>query len=235
MKDRWFIDFCYTLKDAGISIYGINEFKKVKYNTNKPVFEMKTGSGIDWFVLKIEVHFGEQAVGIKELRKAMVSKDPYILLDDGTIGVLPNEWFEKYSMLFKMGTIYGDGFQLSKFHFTVIDELHSQIDNDLVLPELADKREKLTNISLGQIDKIPKMKNVKLRPYQERGFQWMNMLDDMQWGGCLADSMGFGKTLQTLTFITHLIKKHPKSTHLIICPTSLIFNWENENKKYAPQ
>ncbi|MDB5013291.1 MAG: helicase, partial [Daejeonella sp.] len=220
----------------GVSVYGINELKKFKYNTNKPVFEMKAGSGIDWFDLKIEVHFGDQAVGIKDLRKAMINKDPYILLDDGTIGVLPNEWFEKYSMLFKMGTIKGDdGLQLSKFHFTVIDELHSQIDNDLVLAELADKRDKLKNISLNQTDKIPKMKNVKLRPYQESGFQWMNMLDDMQWGGCLADDMGLGKTLQTLTFITHLIKKHPKSTHLIICPTSLIFNWENEIKKYAPQ
>ena len=236
MKDRWFIDFCHTLKEAGVSVYGINELKKFKYNTNKPVFELKAGSGIDWFDLQIEVHFGEQLVGIKELRKAMINKDPYILLDDGTIGVLPNEWFEKYSMLFKMGTIQGDdGLQLSKLHFTVIDELHNQIDNDLVLAELADKRDKLKNIALDQIDKIPKMKNVKLRPYQESGFQWMNMLDDMQWGGCLADDMGLGKTLQTLTFITHLIKKHPKSTHLIICPTSLIFNWENEIKKYAPQ
>ena len=236
MKDRWFIDFCHTLREAGVSVYGINELKKFKYNTNKPVFEMKAGSGIDWFDIKIEVHFGDQAVGIKDLRKAMVNKDPYILLDDGTIGVLPNEWFEKYSMLFKMGTIQGDdGLKLSKFHFTVIDELYSQIDNDQVLAELVDKREKLKNISLNKTNKLPKMKNVTLRPYQESGFQWMNLLDDMQWGGCLADDMGLGKTLQTLTFITHLIKKYPKSTHLIICPTSLIFNWENEIKKYAPQ
>lgn len=236
MKDKWFIDFCHTLKEAGVSVYGINELKKFKYNTNKPVFEMKAGSGIDWFDIQIEVHFGEQAVGIKELRKAIVNHDPYILLDDGTIGVLPNEWFEKYSMLFKMGTIKGDdGLQLSKFHFTVIDELYSQIDNELVLAELADKRDKLKNISLNQSGKIPTMKNVKLRPYQESGFQWMNMLDDMEWGGCLADDMGLGKTLQTLTFISGLIKKHPKSTHLIICPTSLIFNWENEINIYAPK
>lgn len=236
MKNRWFIDFCHTLQEADVNVYGINDLKKFKYNVNKPVFEMKTGSGIDWFDIHIEVHFGKQTVGLKELRKAIVNHDPYILLDDGTIGVLPDEWFEKYSMLFKMGNVTReDSLQLSKFHFTVIDELYSQIDNEKVLAELADKREKLKNVSLNRSVKIPAMKNVKLRPYQESGFQWMNTLDDMQWGGCLADDMGLGKTLQTLTFIIHLIKKYPGSTHLIVCPTSLIFNWQNEIVKFAPK
>lgn len=62
----------------------------------------------------------------------------------------------------------------------------------------------------------------------------MQTLDELGWGGCLADDMGLGKTLQTITFLQFLKEKYAGSTHLVICPTSLIYNWENELKKFAP-
>jgi len=56
----------------------------------------------------------------------------------------------------------------------------------------------------------------------------------MGWGGCLADDMGLGKTLQTISFLQYISLKYPDETHLVICPTSLIYNWENELQKFAP-
>jgi SNF2 family DNA or RNA helicase len=56
----------------------------------------------------------------------------------------------------------------------------------------------------------------------------------MGWGGCLADDMGLGKTLQTLCFLQHVVDQNPGETHLVVCPTSLLYNWESELKKFVP-
>ncbi len=62
----------------------------------------------------------------------------------------------------------------------------------------------------------------------------MCLLDEMGWGGCLADDMGLGKTLQTLSFLQHVVERYPEETHLVVCPTSLLYNWETELKKFVP-
>ena len=77
---------------------------------------------------------------------------------------------------------------------------------------------------------IPKNLNGVLRNYQEKGFKWLNTLDYLGFGGILGDEMGLGKTFQTIAF---LLSKEDSKT-LIIAPTSLVFNWYNEFKKFAP-
>ena len=56
----------------------------------------------------------------------------------------------------------------------------------------------------------------------------------MGWGGCLADDMGLGKTLQALSFLRYVVERYPDETHLVVCPTSLLYNWESEMKKFVP-
>ena len=73
-----------------------------------------------------------------------------------------------------------------------------------------------------------------MRHYQKEGLNWLNFLDEMQWGGILADDMGLGKTLQVLAFLQLQANKKP-GTNLIVVPTTLLFNWENELKKFAPK
>ncbi|GAF09498.1 helicase [Paenibacillus pini JCM 16418] len=72
-----------------------------------------------------------------------------------------------------------------------------------------------------------------LRPYQERGFQWLAAMRDMGFGVCLADDMGLGKTIQVITCLLehHSERKNPV---LIICPTSLLGNWQRELQRFAP-
>lgn len=73
----------------------------------------------------------------------------------------------------------------------------------------------------------------EIRDYQERGIRWLSMLDHYGFGGILADDMGLGKTLQTIAFLTgHLTKE---ARVLILAPSSLIYNWQDEFKKFAPQ
>lgn len=73
-----------------------------------------------------------------------------------------------------------------------------------------------------------------LRPYQVTGFKWLKLLSSYGFGGILADEMGLGKTLQAIAFVVSEYEKKPRPT-LIIAPTSLLYNWQAEIRKFAPQ
>jgi superfamily II DNA or RNA helicase len=78
-----------------------------------------------------------------------------------------------------------------------------------------------------------------LRPYQKDGVAWLRFLRANQFGGILADEMGLGKTLQTLAFLQSLQSGDASAPterrpHLIVCPTSLVFNWVAEAQKFTP-
>jgi Superfamily II DNA/RNA helicases, SNF2 family len=62
----------------------------------------------------------------------------------------------------------------------------------------------------------------------------VNYLHEINWGGILADDMGLGKTVQALSFLEKYRSRHGKLKALVVCPTTLIYNWENEIKKFTP-
>src|SRR5205814_3896975 len=74
----------------------------------------------------------------------------------------------------------------------------------------------------------------RLRHYQVAGFQWLNYLTEIKWGGILADDMGLGKTVQALSFLEHFKINTGNLKALVVCPTTLIYNWENEIRKFTP-
>lgn len=80
---------------------------------------------------------------------------------------------------------------------------------------------------------LPEIKlNASLRDYQLRGIQWLLMLNHYGFGGILADDMGLGKTLQTIAFLSVVLTEDSKA--LILAPSSLIYNWQEEFHKFAP-
>lgn len=82
---------------------------------------------------------------------------------------------------------------------------------------------------------IPSTLHGELRPYQERGYQWLSMMRELGFGVCLADDMGLGKTVQVITTLLERIRHgSPGSPVLIICPTSLLGNWQRELQRFAP-
>ncbi|WP_339692154.1 DEAD/DEAH box helicase [uncultured Pseudoalteromonas sp.] len=74
---------------------------------------------------------------------------------------------------------------------------------------------------------------VRLREYQQQGVQWLQFLKRHQLGGILADDMGLGKTLQVIAFLAHARQREQAGPTLIVCPTSLVSNWQNEMAKFA--
>lgn len=232
LEKSWFLSFYHKMQEMDVPVLGMNKLRKFKYNTNVPQFEILAGRSIDWFDLTIRVSYGELVVPLNELRKAILGRQDYILLSDGSLGILPKEWLDKYSLLLRMGQLREGGLRLPSVHWSILQE--SGGGDEALQAELALKRQRLLSVDLDRSWPVPSAVQAKLRDYQLGGFQWMCLLDEMGWGGCLADDMGLGKTLQTLSFLQHLVERYPEETHLVVCPTSLIYNWEGEAKKFVP-
>ena len=81
---------------------------------------------------------------------------------------------------------------------------------------------------------LPESLNAELRPYQADGFQWLCALYDLNLGGILADDMGLGKTLQMIALFQHAADQDEHFSALVIAPTSLLYNWESEVRRFAP-
>ena len=233
LEKSWFLRFYQLMQEMDIPVLGMNQLRKFKYNTNVPSFEIIAGKGIDWFDLQVRVSYGELVVPLADLRKAILGKQEFILLSDGSLGMLPKEWLEKYSLLLRMGQLNEGGIRLPALHWTILAEAGGGADEAL-RSELEEKKRRWASLDSGKEWPVPAAVQAQLRDYQTAGFQWMCLLDEMGWGGCLADDMGLGKTLQTLSFLQHLVEQYPDETHLVVCPTSLLYNWENELKKFVP-
>jgi non-specific serine/threonine protein kinase len=234
LEKRWFLTFYRRMQEMDIPVLGMNKLRKFKYNTNIPVFEVVAGRGIDWFDLTIHVSYGDQGVPLHELRKAILGKQDFILLADGSLGMIPKEWAEKYGLLLRIGQERTGGLRLPALHWAVLAETGLGSGDDTLQQELEEKRRRWQEVDARQDWPVPLAVQAKLRDYQVGGFQWMCLLDEMGWGGCLADDMGLGKTLQTLSFLRHIVQRYPDETHLVVCPTSLLYNWESEIKKFVP-
>ncbi len=234
MKNQWFLKTIRTLQDQSFTVKGMENLKKFRYNTSTPSWKMRTTSGTDWFDLKILVTFGSQKVLLRDIQKAIRSDQKIVVLADGSLGALPEDWLERFGMLMKMGEEKNGSLRVNKMHFTMIYNLHSLIEEKDILKELADKKQKLENIENFQSKPLSEKITAQLRPYQYSGFQWMQALDEIGWGGCLADDMGLGKTLQVISFLQFVKEKYSGVINLVVVPTSLIYNWESELQKFAP-
>lgn len=82
-----------------------------------------------------------------------------------------------------------------------------------------------------QVYELPETLQAELRSYQETGYQWFKSLSAYHFGGILADDMGLGKTLQS---IAYMASEQAELPHLIVAPSSVVYNWKNECEKFAP-
>jgi SNF2 family DNA or RNA helicase len=236
-SQNWFFQFFDKMKEADVDVFGYENLKNFRINKSKPNTSVHISSNLDWFDTEIEVNFDGLGVDVSDIQKALSLKQNYVALGDGSIGILPEEWLKKFALLFKMADTQGKKLRVSKFNFSVIDEMMDLISDQDIIKELDEKKKLLLNENPESHSDIaiPEEINAVLRPYQVAGFQWLAYLEKVKWGGLLADDMGLGKTVQTLTFLQYYKSKNQGIHALVICPTSLLYNWENEIRKFAPQ
>src|SRR5690606_21894237 len=141
----------------------------LRINVHKPDTRVRISSGIDWFDASVELVFGDQSVSIVEVKRALSQKQNFVRLGDGSVGILPEEWLKKYSLLVKIGETKGNKIRLKKYHFSVLDELLAEVDEEQLLEELEEKKERLKDIiSVDNFNEIapPSQLRAVLRPYQ---------------------------------------------------------------------
>lgn len=234
LKNNWFFLFVDAMKEMKVPVYGFEALKNYRFNTAKPSTHIHLSSGLDWFDARVELSFGEQHIGIDEIQKALSNKQSFVQLNDGTLGILPDEWIKKYALLFKVGEGKNNQLRLSRYHLSVIDDLYDQRNAEELSFDLDEKYERLRDFkSIPEIP-VPEELENRLRPYQLSGFHWLNYLESVGWGGILADDMGLGKTVQALSMLLHYFEKKGRLKALVVCPTTLIYNWENEIRKFTP-
>jgi SNF2 family DNA or RNA helicase len=189
----------------------------------------------DWFDIYAVVHFGPYKIPFIELRNHILNRKKEFILPSGEIAVIPEKWFSQYGNLLHFAENSHD-LKLRKHHLGLITDL---ADGGMAGIAMDRKLQKLNDFEeVGNV-LMPVNFSGSLRPYQQAGYNWFHFLKEYHFGGCLADDMGLGKTIQTLA----LLQKHKedaediglKSTSLLIMPTSLIYNWINEAKKFTPQ
>ena len=129
--------------------------------------------------------------------------------------------------------------RLSRLHATRLLELDAAMGAAQLRwiggDRIREMARKLANFSGIQMAEVPKQFLGELRPYQLEGLSWLQFLREYEFGGILADDMGLGKTVQALAHIT-LEKTSGRMTEpcLVIAPTSLMFNWQMEAKRFSP-
>ncbi|HBV14301.1 DEAD/DEAH box helicase [Chryseobacterium carnipullorum] len=235
LDEDWFLHAFETWRNEGVIILGFNELKNNKLNGHRAKINIQITSGLDWFNAKLKVSFGQKDAALKQLHRAIRNRSKFVQLDDGTLGVLPEEWIDRMNEFFRIGEIDAEDLKIPKINFTEVSTLfEKEILSEEMQEELSSYSVQFSSVKdIPQIN-IPTGLNAVLRDYQHDGLNWLDFLDDFNFGGCLADDMGLGKTLQVIAFILSQREKRGPATNLVVVPTSLLFNWQEEIAKFAP-
>ncbi|QSE98570.1 DEAD/DEAH box helicase [Fulvivirga lutea] len=204
-----------------------------KYFIGEYKITVEVKENIDWFDIHAVIKFGEYEISFKEIRKLILKKKMEFALPNGEIAVIPDSWLAEYSELFAFSEEDESGEpRLKKHHLSLVKDLE---EGNLAKVTISNKLEGLR--AFEGIDEIPAPKSFKgeLRPYQKAGFEWMQFLNKFKFGGCLADDMGLGKTVQTLALLQSQKEEGATGASLLVMPTSLVYNWEMEAKKFTPK
>ena len=196
-------------------------------------FDLSVTSGVDWFDLRAEVDFDGVSATLPELLRALRRGDNLIVLGDGTFGMLPEEWLERFGMLGDMGAVEGDRLRFRPAQIGLLDALLAAEPQVSVDALFAKARDELSRFAGVDPVKAPARFRGRLRPYQEAGLGWLGFLRRFGFGGCLADDMGLGKTIQILA----MLAGRPRKTvgpSIVVVPKSLVWNWQQEAARFAP-
>ncbi len=232
----WFLEAFDEWHRQGIHIIGFNTLRGNKLSRFKGKIHVEVLSGLNWFNATIQVQFGPKSVSLKKMEKAVRNRSQFITLDDGTLGILPTEWLDKFESYFSAATVIEDSsIQIPKYRFNEIDNIFGPNELDQsVSDELKSLRHRLSSWAALPPTEIPDSFTGTLRPYQQQGVQWLSVLDQLHFGACLADDMGLGKTVQVLAFLSLQKKLGHAHPTLLVLPTTLIFNWRREIQQFLP-
>ncbi|QOY35132.1 SNF2 helicase associated domain-containing protein [Anaerobacillus isosaccharinicus] len=192
----------------------------------------------NWLEFKFELD-GIPENDIREVLEALEEKRKYYRLRNGSLMSLETKEFEEMQQFLQALPIQKEDLE-STLNLPIVRGL--QLIDSVNEGSLFTIEESFTQF-LEKIRhperlgfEVPESLKLTLRDYQIHGFKWMKQLASLGFGGILADDMGLGKTLQSITFIVSALPeiREKKQPVLIVCPSSLTYNWLSELMKFAP-
>ncbi len=221
-----------------VQIYATTSVRNriIKKNTKPRIRVKPSKERTNWLEFTFEMD-GIPEKEIREILLALEEKRKYYRLKDGTLFSLETKELEEiHRFLYALPT-EKDHID-SSIQVSMIQGVKalSSIENHELLDLEKSLRGFLENNEINKFEVPHQVKSI-LREYQIRGFQWMKLLASYGFGGILADDMGLGKTLQSITFILSELTnvRNAKLPVLIVCPSSLTYNWLSEIFKFAPE
>lgn len=194
-------------------------------------------SGIDWFELHGSVDFGGgQVVALPRLLEAFRHGRATVTLEDGTTGIVPEDWLKSWAGIAGVGETTGDHVRFKTSQVALLDaalEAQPAVRVDAAFARIRDELSSFSGIP--PLDAAPSFAG-QLRDYQRDALGWFAFLRRFGFGGCLADDMGLGKTVMVLAWLDRMrAMKAFAGPSIVVVPRSVVFNWKEEAVRFAPQ
>ena len=226
--DSWQVKFANTLAPLKASEHPLMLRGRIEF-----------AQTVDQFVLQIDCVIGERDMTLDDVQRHLMQGKKYFFMKDVGYVEIPLAailYFIKTLEFFDAETVADtpDTYRIRTYRAGLIAELQDQG----IHLEMSGKFQKFWSVISSQQSmeevQIPDSVRAELRPYQKAGFNWLWFLYSYGLNGILADDMGLGKTLQTLVLLQHAKDQDGPMPSLIICPTSVVYNWIHEIAKFTP-
>ncbi|MCS6967999.1 MAG: SNF2-related protein [Cytophagales bacterium] len=219
----------------GILLHQLGQDSK-KYFLGEIGFDLQIKENNDWFDIHATIRFGPYEIPFMQIRKYILTGTREFKLPNGEIALIPEAWFARFSDLMHFAQDKHHQPVLKKYHVALLEELERQ---QVASINISRRLEQLRHFERLEDYPLPQHFKGKLRPYQKAGYNWLHFLRQYGFGGCLADDMGLGKTVQTLALLQAEKERFANEgghfhASLLVLPTSLIYNWEMEARKFTP-
>jgi non-specific serine/threonine protein kinase len=228
---QWVMDRLPALAGQGFEIYGKESILSSKTRDAQPRLSLSVCSRGDLLSCDVNLRFDGIPATLAALIDAVRAQSRYVLLSDGSTGVLPEGWVSKLAALLSVAQVAEEekGLVFTAAQRPALDALLDMADPPPVRSAPASDFEGIRK------QPLPAGFSATLRPYQIAGYEWFYFLRQHRLGGCLADDMGLGKTVMALALMhNEKLSNRPNKTSLVVAPTSVLFNWQREAKKFTP-
>ena len=219
-------------------VYLSNDFKRM--TPRKPKFAGKMRLNGSTLELKF-TQDDEPAQEILAIMEALARRRRYFRLKDGSFLDLSamDEWLPLADSIFEAAQAEGaesvamgdDTIRLQAYRACYLQSLLESLGLPIEVDEKTQETVRLLT-DPGKVQDVKLPDGLSLRPYQERGFQWLLALDRLHMGGVLADDMGLGKTVQVIALL--MATRQEGQVSLVVAPTTLTYNWLSELGRFAP-
>lgn len=221
---------------ADWDLFGKEDLKRHRVRPKALTLSVRISAENDWLDIWADASAGGDPVEIDRILKALKKGSRYIKLSDMSHAFIADKWAGKLSELLHDAHLGPGASRLAPYMAPVVEELAETADEVRIEKPAVWKRVKALIEGEPRLarEKPPKTLQCKLRPYQEKGYRWLRHLGVNGLGGILADDMGLGKTVQALALLLKEKELETPGPSLVVSPTSVVHNWEDEIIRHAP-